>query len=63
MPKGTVKFFNAGKGFGFIQPEDGSNDLFVHVSDVADNADLQDGQPVEFEVGEGKKGPCAVNVK
>jgi CspA family cold shock protein len=54
MPKGTVKFFNAG---------DGSNDLFVHVSDVADNADLQDGQPVEFEVGEGKKGPCAVNVK
>ena len=63
MANGTVKWFNSTKGFGFIQPEDGSKDLFVHVSDVADNADLQDGQPVEFEVGDGKKGPCAVQVR
>ena len=64
--KGTVKWFSSEKGFGFIVPEDGSKDLFVHHSEIQSNgqlASLSDGQSVEFEVGEGKKGPCAVNVK
>ncbi|MAD08484.1 MAG: cold-shock protein [Gammaproteobacteria bacterium] len=64
--KGTVKWFSSEKGFGFIVPEDGSKDLFVHHSEIQSNgqfASLSDGQSVEFEVGEGKKGPCAVNVR
>ena len=58
--KGTVKWFSSEKGFGFIAPEDGSKDLFVHHSEIQSNgqfASLSDGQSVEFEVGEGKKGP------
>ena len=65
MSKGTVKWFNAEKGFGFIAPEDGSKDLFVHYSEIQSGdgfATLKEGQSVEFEVGEGKKGPCANNV-
>ena len=64
MSKGTVKWFNADKGFGFITPEDGGKDLFVHHSEirVEGYATLKDGQQVEFEVGEGQKGPCANNV-
>ena len=64
MSKGTVKWFNADKGFGFITPEDGGKDLFVHHSEVKMEgyATLNDGQKVEYEVGEGKKGPCANNV-
>ena len=65
MSKGTVKWFDAGKGFGFITPEDGSKDLFVHHSEIKTSDDyksLNDGQAVEFEVGEGQKGPCATNV-
>ena len=65
MSKGTVKFFNESKGFGFITPEDGGKDLFVHSSEIKSgggHASLNDGQEVEFEVGEGKKGPCAINV-
>jgi len=65
MSKGTVKWFDAGKGFGFITPEDGSKDLFVHHSEIKsadDYKSLNDGQAVEFEVGEGQKGPCATNV-
>lgn len=64
MSKGTVKWFNADKGFGFITPEDGGKDLFVHHSEirVEGYATLNDGQAVEFEVGEGQKGPCANNV-
>lgn len=64
MAKGTVKWFSSEKGFGFIAPEDGSKDLFVHHSEIKMNgfASLNDGQAVEFEVGEGKKGPCANNV-
>ncbi len=64
MSKGTVKWFNAEKGFGFITPENGGKDLFVHHSEVRGSgaASLRDGQTVEFEVGEGKKGPCATNV-
>lgn len=64
MGKGTVKWFNAEKGFGFITPDEGSADLFVHHSEIqmAGRATLADGQAVEFEVGEGQKGPCAKNV-
>ena len=66
MSKGTVKWFNAEKGFGFITPEDGSGDLFVHHSAIqADGgyATLNENQTVEYEVGEGQKGPCANNVR
>ena len=65
MAKGTVKSFNAEKGFGFITPEDGSKDLFVHHSEIQAGggyATLNDGQAVEFEVGQGQKGPCANKV-
>jgi CspA family cold shock protein len=65
MSKGTVKWFNADKGFGFITPEDGSKDLFVHHSEIqsgGEYATLNDGQAVEFEVGQGQKGPCANKV-
>jgi CspA family cold shock protein len=61
---GTVKWFNSGKGFGFINPDGGGDDLFVHHSEIKTDgyASLDEGQKVDFEVGEGKKGPCATNV-
>jgi cold shock protein len=62
MHKGTIKFFNAAKGFGFIMPESGGKDVFVHVNDVG-GAVLQEGTKVEFEVVEGRKGPQASAVK
>ena len=63
MATGTVKWFNQDKGFGFIEPEEGGKDLFVHVSNVtADPAALDDGVKVVFDVGEGRKGPEAQNV-
>ena len=61
MATGTVKWFNEEKGFGFITPDDGGKDLFVHHSETS--SPLSDGQKVEYEVGEGRKGPCATNVK
>jgi len=64
MSKGIVKWFNSEKGFGFITPDEGDKDLFVHHSEikVSGFATLNEGQAVEFEVGEGQKGPCATNV-
>lgn len=64
MSKGIVKWFNADKGFGFITPDDGGKDLFVHHSEIKTGgyATLDEGQKVEFEVGQGQKGPCANNV-
>lgn len=64
MAKGTVKWFNADKGFGFIAPDEGGDDLFVHHSEVRTQgyASLNEGQRVEFQVGQGRKGPCATNV-
>lgn len=62
MSTGTVKFFNASKGFGFII-QDGGDDIFFHISEVQGGQEPQDGDKVEFEVGQGKKGPCAVSVK
>jgi CspA family cold shock protein len=65
MATGTVKWFDSKKGFGFIVPDDGGKELFVHHSDIETDgfANLNDGQAVEYEVGEGKKGPCAQAVK
>jgi len=62
MSTGTVKFFNDAKGFGFITPDDGDRDLFVHVT-ALDGATITENDKVEFEVGEGQKGPCAVQVR
>jgi len=62
MSKGTVKWFSDGKGFGLITPEDGGKDLFVHPSEIKSGDTLNDGQAVEYEVGQGKKGPCANSV-
>jgi CspA family cold shock protein len=65
MPTGTVKWFNAEKGFGFIVPDDGSQDLFAHYSaiEAAGYRSLEEGQKVEFEVAQGPKGPQASKIR
>ncbi len=61
MNKGKVKFFNTSKGFGFITPTTG-NDLFFHVSELRSGT-ANEGDQVEYEIGEGRKGPMAVNIR
>ena len=65
MAQGTVKWFNAEKGYGFIAPDDGSADVFVHYSAIQTNGyrSLEEEQRVEFEVTQGQKGPQADQVR
>jgi len=65
MTTGTVKFFNTTKGYGFIAPDDGSKDVFVHISAVEASgmAGLQEGQKVNFEIQPDARGPKAVNLQ
>ena len=61
MSNGTVKFFNNSKGFGFITPDEGSKDVFVHINGLLD--DIREGDKVSYDVEEGPKGLNAKNVK
>ncbi|MGK7653502.1 MULTISPECIES: cold-shock protein [unclassified Roseovarius] len=66
MPTGTVKWFNTTKGYGFIAPEEGGKDVFVHISQVEQSGmtGLADNQKVEYELQDGRDGrPMAVNIK
>ena len=70
--KGMVKFFDQSKGYGFIVPDEGEKDIFVHKTGIRKDespwqenkfATLQEGERVEFDMGSNKQGPCAVNVR
>ena len=65
MSTGTVKWFDSEKGYGFITPDDGGKDLFVHHSEInaSGYSSLSDNQKVTYEVGQGQKGPCAQKVE
>ena len=65
MATGTVKFFNNDRGFGFITPTSGEKDVFVHSSNLVGDGykSLEEGQQVEFDLAEGRKGPEAQNVR
>ena len=65
MPQGTVKWFNADKGYGFIAPDDGTADVFVHHSAIKTDGyrSLQDNQRIEFTATQGPKGPQAEDVR
>ena len=65
MAQGTVKWFNADKGFGFITPDDGGADVFAHFSAISATGfrSLEENQRVEFEVAQGRKGPQAENIR
>ena len=65
MSTGTIKFFNQTRGFGFICPDDGTRDVFVHISTVEQSglSHLSEGQRVEFEVQSEQRGPKAVNLR
>ena len=65
MATGTVKWFSNDKGYGFITPDDGSNDVFVHFSSIEGDGyrSLEEGSKVEYETEEGPKGPAAANVQ
>lgn len=65
MTTGTVKFFNSARGYGFIAPDDGSKDVFVHISAVetAGISDLQEGQKLSFDIQPDTRGPKAVNLR
>jgi CspA family cold shock protein len=62
MNTGTVKFFNAAKGFGFIVDDATNKDIFVHITGLAGGVNIQEKDKVQFEIEDGKKGPSAVKV-
>lgn len=64
MPQGTVKWFNSEKGFGFVAPDGGAEDVFVHYTEIQGSGyrSLEENQRVQFEIGQGNKGPQATGV-